>query len=107
MKKASSPENYMVVFNDHTIRRVFHNNEWWFVIVDVIAVLTDSKDPANYLRNMKRRDTELSKGGVKLTPPFLLKQRVVNRNLIVRIRRGYSALSSRSPLLRQNPLSVG
>lgn len=71
MTKKILPENHIVVFSDHTIRRVFHNDEWWFVIVDVIAALTDSKDPANYLRDMRRRDPELNKGGgANCPPPF-------------------------------------
>src|SRR4026208_1066757 len=70
MANKISPENHLVVFSDHTIRRVFHNNEWWFVIVDVIAALTDSKDPDNYLRKMQRRDPNLSKGGGQFDPPL-------------------------------------
>jgi hypothetical protein len=29
------------VFQEATIRRVWHNEEWWFAIVDVVGVLTD------------------------------------------------------------------
>jgi len=39
---------------------------WWFVIADVVAVLTDSVDPSGYLKDMRRRDPEfglLFKGG--------------------------------------------
>lgn len=30
------------------IRHVWHNDRWYFSVVDVIAVLTDSADPGNY-----------------------------------------------------------
>jgi DNA-damage-inducible protein D len=70
MPKNTLSKNHIVIFNDRTIRRVLHNNEWWFVIVDVIAALTDSKNPANYLRNMRRRDPDLGKGGGQIDPPL-------------------------------------
>ncbi len=62
--------NHIVVFNDRTIRRTFHNDEWWFVIIDVIAALTDSKDPKGYFKDMRRRDPELTKGGGQFATPL-------------------------------------
>jgi DNA-damage-inducible protein D len=37
------------------IRRVWHNGRWFFSVVDVVAVLTDSDAPRNYWADMKRR----------------------------------------------------
>lgn len=48
----------IAVFRQKTIRRVLYYDEWWFVITDVIAALTDSKSPRDYLVNMRKRDTE-------------------------------------------------
>jgi DNA-damage-inducible protein D len=63
----------IALFNGVTIRRVFLQNEWWFVIHDVIAALTDSANPSDYFKKMRRRDQELAllvaKGGDKLSPP--------------------------------------
>ena len=42
------------------------------LIADVVAVLTDSVDPAGYLKDMRRRDPELGvlfKGGGQFAPP--------------------------------------
>ena len=52
----------IALFQGKEVRKTIHNNEWWFVIEDVIAVLTDSANPKKYLNNMRRRDPELSKG---------------------------------------------
>lgn len=52
----------IAIFRQKEIRRTIHNDEWWFVIVDVVAVLTDSLQPDGYLKDMRRRDPELSKG---------------------------------------------
>jgi prophage antirepressor-like protein len=36
----------IAIFQKKEIRKQLHGGEWWFVINDVIAVLTDSTDPA-------------------------------------------------------------
>ena len=38
-------ENALVVFQGSRIRRTWFNEEWWFVAVDIVEALTDSKDP--------------------------------------------------------------
>ena len=55
-------QNKIVVLQEKQIRRVWHKEEWWFVIEDVVAVLSESSNPKNYVRDMRRRDQELSKG---------------------------------------------
>jgi len=63
----------MVVFKGKNIRRVLDNNEWWFVIVDVVSVLTESVNPDGYLKDMRRRDEELAKGWGQIATPLLIK----------------------------------
>ncbi len=65
-------ESRMVVFQKKNIRRTLHNDEWWFAIVDVVAVLTDSKNPSGYIKDMRRRDAELSKGWGQIATSLLL-----------------------------------
>jgi prophage antirepressor-like protein len=71
----------IAIFRSRAIRKDFHNGEWWFVINDVVAVLTDSTDPARYLRNLRARDEELAalfvekpveKGASQIETPLLL-----------------------------------
>lgn len=52
---AESPEDHLVVFQERGIRRTWHNNEWWFSVVDVCGVLTESADPGAYWRKLKQR----------------------------------------------------
>ena len=33
----SEPANHIAVFQEKTIRRVWHENAWWFSVVDVCA----------------------------------------------------------------------
>ncbi len=49
------PEDKLVVFQDKKIRRKWHDNEWYFSIVDIISVLTESVDPTAYWRKLKQR----------------------------------------------------
>ena len=66
----------IVLFRGRKNRKIIHNNEWWFVINDVIGSLTDSNDPAQYFKRLKERDEELAKltdkGGVQFVPPLML-----------------------------------
>lgn len=62
----------MIVFNDRTIRRTIHNNEWWFCIADVISVLTDTANPTDYIKKMRLRDKELAKGWGQIVTPLRL-----------------------------------
>jgi DNA-damage-inducible protein D len=63
-------ETRLVVFKNKQIRRTLHNNEWWFVISDIVAALTDSIDPSGYIKDMRRRDEELSKGWGQIATPL-------------------------------------
>jgi hypothetical protein len=48
-------EDAIVVFKEKTIRRSWYQNAWWFSVVDVCAVLTDSADAGAYWRKLKQR----------------------------------------------------
>lgn len=45
----------LAVFKGKEIRKIIFNNEWWFSVVDVVGVLTDSSDPKDYWYRMKVR----------------------------------------------------
>ena len=62
--------NNIKLFENKKIRSVWNeaDNMWYFVVADVISILTDSKDPKQYIKRMRLRDTELSKGWVQIVP---------------------------------------
>lgn len=62
--------NRIAIFQEKEIRRIWHNEEWYFSIVDVVEVLTESKDPKQYWKRLNQRDEEL-KGGVQIVPLLL------------------------------------
>ncbi len=68
-------ETRIALFQKKEIRKTLHENEWWFVVTDVVGALTDSSNPQNYLRDMRRRDPALAeafKGGGQIAPPLSL-----------------------------------
>ncbi|MBI2050556.1 MAG: Bro-N domain-containing protein [Parcubacteria group bacterium] len=72
----SYTQTKIALFKGKQIRKTLYNNEWWFVVNDVIESLTDSNDPAQYFKRLKQRDDELAKltdqGGVQFVPPLML-----------------------------------
>ncbi len=63
----------IAIFRGKEIRKTIHNNEWWFVIEDVVLILTDSKNPKGYIKDMRRRDLELKKGWGQIATPLVIK----------------------------------
>jgi len=55
----------IALFKGTNIRKTLHNQEWWFVIEDVVLALIDSQDPKQYIQRIKLRDPELTKGWVQ------------------------------------------
>ncbi|MEW6040895.1 MAG: ATPase [Elusimicrobiota bacterium] len=48
-------ETKIALFKGRKVRRIIYNNEWWFSVVDVCGILTDSADPGAYRRKLKQR----------------------------------------------------
>ncbi|PIR19998.1 MAG: phage antirepressor protein [Deltaproteobacteria bacterium CG11_big_fil_rev_8_21_14_0_20_47_16] len=67
----------IAIFKGKGVRKIIHNNEWWFSIVDVIEVLIDNQRPRKYWADLKVKliknegVTELSDkiGQLKLPAP--------------------------------------
>jgi len=53
MKKTK--ENSLIVFQDKKIRRIWYTDEWYFSIIDIVAILTDSSIPKRYWSDLKRK----------------------------------------------------
>ena len=58
------------LFESKQIRSVWNeaDQKWYFVVEDVVLVLTDSNDPKQYVKRMRQRDKELAKGWVQIVP---------------------------------------
>jgi DNA-damage-inducible protein D len=66
-KQGAQSQNKFAVFEDNQIRRVLHNGEWYFSIIDIVEVLTGSPNPRRYWSNLKIQLSE-NEGFVQLYP---------------------------------------
>ena len=57
--KNIEPHNRLVVFQGKEVRRAWRDNEWYYSLVDVVGILTDSANPTDYLKKIRKRDVEL------------------------------------------------
>lgn len=45
----------IAVFQKKEVRKIIHNNEWWFSIIDVIEALTGTERPRKYWNDLKKK----------------------------------------------------
>jgi len=56
----TDPQNHQIaLFKGKTIRKIIFNKEWYFSVVDVVEVLTDSPAPRQYWGVLKSREAQL------------------------------------------------
>lgn len=60
------------LFEEKKVRSVWDSEkeEWYFVVADAVEVLTGSKNPTDYIKKLKKRDTELAKGWGQIVTPL-------------------------------------
>ena len=60
------------LFEEKKVRTVWDDEQekWYFCVVDVVEVLTDSVNPTDYIKKMKKRDPELAKGWGQIVTPL-------------------------------------
>lgn len=76
-------KNKLAIFESKKIRKVWYNDEWWFVVEDIVLALTESRDPKQYIKRLRKRDFNLEMNwGTICTPLELLakdwKKRKIN-----------------------------
>ncbi len=56
---SQTPEaEHLVVFRHNKIRRILHNDAWYFSVIDVVAILSESANPRRYWSDLKRQLAE-------------------------------------------------
>jgi len=48
-------QNKLIVFQDKNIRRIWHEEEWFYAVIDIVEVLTESVNPRDYWYRVKKR----------------------------------------------------
>jgi len=60
----------LVPWRGKGIRKTLHNNEWWFVVEDLVLAFTDSRNPQQYVHFLKLQESELGKGWGQIATPL-------------------------------------
>lgn len=73
--------NSIQLFEDRKIRTAWdeEKEEWYFSVQDVVAVLSESTDPKQYIKKMRARDPQLSANWGTFVPRFKCSPRTANR----------------------------
>lgn len=60
------------LFESNQIRATWNETDqkWYFVIADVVQVLTDTPNPIDYIKKMRKRDSKLSEGWGQIVTPL-------------------------------------
>ncbi|MDD4148680.1 MAG: Bro-N domain-containing protein [Bacteroidales bacterium] len=60
------------LFESKQIRTVWNESDqkWYFVVADVVQVLTDTPNPTDYMKKMRKRDEQLSQGWGQIVTPL-------------------------------------
>ncbi len=56
MSHTQNQNHRIALFKGKAIRKIMHQKEWWFSVVDVVEVLTDSPTPRQYWGKVKQRE---------------------------------------------------
>ena len=99
-------KNALVVFQDKKIRRTWFNDEWWFVAVDIVAALTDSKDPSGYIKDMRRRDESFAQGWGQIATPLSIETQGGKQNLNCVSTKGAFRLIQSIPSQKAEPFKL-
>lgn len=60
----------LVVFQGKTVRRTWHNEQWHFVVLDIVSALADPANPSDYLKKLRKRDEPLNEGWGQIVTPL-------------------------------------
>lgn len=62
----------LTLFEDKQIRHIYDEkkNKWYFSVEDIVRILTDSVNPKDYIKKLRKRDLELSERWGQIVTPL-------------------------------------
>ena len=99
-------ETKIALFRGKGIRKTLNNDEWWFVVEDVVLALIDSKDPKQYIQRMKQRDPELGKGWVQIVHTLAIETEGGNQSMLCANTEGLFRIIQSIPSPKAEPFKL-
>lgn len=53
-------KNKIIIFQNKKIRRIYFEEKWYFAVIDIVQVLSESSDPKQYIKKIRSRDPEFN-----------------------------------------------
>lgn len=101
------PMNELSPFENREIRKLWHDEQWYFSIFDVIALLTDTTNPKRYWNDLKRRDSEIDKqGGTQISYPLKMQTAGGKQNVLCANTEGVFRIIMSIPSPKAEPLKL-
>ena len=63
-------------FQGKAIRRIWFDDGWYFVVIDLSKAITNTSNPSDYIKKVRNRDEGLKEGWGPIVISFPSKQRV-------------------------------
>lgn len=60
------------LFEEKQVRRVWHEEKWYFVVADVVEILTNTANVTDYVKKLRKRDASLADGWGQIVTPLLV-----------------------------------
>lgn len=100
-------DSNLVPFEGKEIRKIWHDEQWFFSILDIIELLTGSKNPKRYWNDLKRRDSELDKeGGTQISYPLKMQTAGGKQSVICANTEGIFRIIMSVPSSKAEPLKM-
>ncbi len=97
------------LFEEKQVRSVWNEDEeeWYFSVVDVVEILTESKDPKQYIKKMRSRDEQLNLNwGTICTPVQMVGKDGKNRKIQAATSQGIFRLIQSIPSPKAEPFKL-
>ncbi len=100
-------EQHLIPFEGSDIRKVWHAEQWYFSIYDVLQILTNTTNPKRYWSDLKKRDLELDKqGGTQISYPLKMQTAGGKQHVICANTEGVFRIVMSVPSAKAEPLRL-
>jgi len=99
-------ENKLALFEGKEIRKVWYEEDWYFLVEDVVYVLTNSVNTKDYIKKMKKRNPTLAEGWGQIVPHLKLNTKGGMQKVSCANTKGILRIIQSIPSLKAEPFKL-